>query len=113
MVSRRGPFYDPESWVSANPSAYLKGRKAPVLIVLAERERWNPPILGQARNFVSAARAQGNGARYLVLPGLRHVTTMPALGDTSHAGLKAVVEFIRDPARAVQERDVDVGSEVC
>ncbi len=60
----------------AVPTAHVSPRMPPFLILIAEAEQVQPPILDDAKVFVAAARQSGAVADYVVLPGLTHYSSI-------------------------------------
>jgi acetyl esterase/lipase len=55
----------------AVPAAHVSAHMPPFLILIAEKEQVQPPLLDDSKVFVAAARQAGAAAEYVVLPGLR------------------------------------------
>jgi acetyl esterase/lipase len=60
----------------AVPAAHVTANMPPFLILIAEEEQEHPPILADAKVFVAAARQAGASADYVVLPGLKHYSSI-------------------------------------
>ena len=86
-----------ENYRAASPSAHIGPHLPPMLILVAEAERFQPPILSQAEVFVQAARSAGAQVSVEVLPQRKHtdtITLMPKPGDPT---LVRILIFLRNP----------------
>jgi acetyl esterase/lipase len=100
---RRDPydagFGSVEALNDAVPTRHVRPGMPPFLILIAEEEQLQPPILADAQAFTrDAARVQGK-ATIVVLPGTRHMSALKniAAGSPSDRGLQAVLKFARQP----------------
>ena len=100
VFAPRGELYtfrNLANYRAANPSAHIGPHLPHILILVAETERFQPPILSQAEAFVQAARTAGANASVEVLTQRTHVTTitlMPLPGDPT---LQHIIRFLRNP----------------
>jgi acetyl esterase/lipase len=60
----------------AVPAAHVSAHMPPFLILIAEEEQEHPPILADAKVFVAGAHQAGATADYVVLPGLKHYSSI-------------------------------------
>jgi acetyl esterase/lipase len=65
-----------EALNQAVPAMHVSSHMPPFLILIAEAEQFQPPILDDAKVFVAAARQAGATADYVVLPGLKHYSSI-------------------------------------
>jgi acetyl esterase/lipase len=89
----------PEAWLSANPASFIGPHVPPALIVVAEAERFMPPVLEQGARFVRRLLEQGVPANLIIVPG-KHMTSIASLGSPGDPTFKAIMEFIADPHKA-------------
>lgn len=78
-------------------SARIGPRAPPVLVLVAESERFFPSILEEGARFVRLMREQERSADLRILTGRRHVTTTTNFGDPGDPVANLVVEFVRNP----------------
>jgi acetyl esterase/lipase len=71
-----GAFGSLEALNQAVPASHVSARMPPFLILIAEAEQVHPPILDDAKVFVAAAHQAGAIADYIVLPGLKHYSSI-------------------------------------
>lgn len=69
-------FGSVEALNRAVPAAHVSPHMPPFLILIAEEEQEHPPILADAKVFVAAGRQAGATADYVVLPGLKHYSSI-------------------------------------
>ena len=72
-------YKTPERWLSANPASFLGPHVPPALVVVAEEERFMPPILEQGGRFVRRLLEHGVRADLVIVPGT-HVSSIADLG---------------------------------
>lgn len=66
-----------EALNQAVPAAHVSTHMPPYLILIAEKEQVQPPILDDAKMFDAAARQAGATADYVALLGLSHLQLDP------------------------------------
>lgn len=93
-------FTSVEDRVAANPTLYIGKQVPPFLALVAEAERFQPPILEEAAAFARKLQEAGVAADVRILPDRKHrsaVEKMPEPGDPT---FQIVVGFVRtgDPA---------------
>jgi acetyl esterase/lipase len=84
-----------EALESFRPTARIAARLPPFLILIAEAERYQPPILADASVFAEAARAFGSEVAVEVLPGSTHYSSIRGMGLQGDPTLRLVVDWIR------------------
>ena len=91
-------LYGTLAWrLRANPTAWVGPTAPPVLILVAESERFFPSILEEGARFVRLMREHERPADIRILPGRRHITTTTGFLDPADAVANLVAEFVRDP----------------
>jgi len=80
---------------SFRPMRHLRAGAPPLLVLLGERERFKPPLLADAAQFVGRALDCGVDADVQVISGLGHEELIAALADRRSATSTAVVAFVR------------------
>jgi acetyl esterase/lipase len=88
--------------IEANPSLYVGSRVPPMLVVLAEAERFFPAILEQGARFVRLLLERDRPAELVIVPG-RHMSSIESIGVANDPTFAAVHAFIStgDPASAL------------
>lgn len=92
-------FGTPENWMSANPASFVSKDTPPALVVVADAERFMPPVLEEGSRFVRRLLEEGVVADLVVVPG-KHMTSIanvPAPHDPTFA---AIQKFIANPQPA-------------
>ena len=91
-------IYGSLSWrLRANPTSWVSGQAPPFLVLIAESERYMPPILEEAARFVRLLRERDRPADLRILRGRRHVTTTTGFGNPADTVANLVAAFVRDP----------------
>jgi acetyl esterase/lipase len=108
----RGPFArdpvdvatygTPEAWLSANPAGYVGPHVPPVLVVVAEAERFMPPVLEQGARFVRALIENGVPANLVLVPG-KHMSSIENVGAPGDRTFAAILKWMADPRAAGAE----------
>lgn len=91
-----------EVYRDANPSSHIGPHLPPFLILVAEGERFQPPILSQAEAFVAAARQTGAHAEVAVLKDRTHRSTINQMVKPDDPTVVRILQFMRSNT---QERD--------
>lgn len=91
-------FGAPENWLAANPSRFLGPHVPPVLVVVAEAERFAPAILEQGARFVRLLRGHDVAADVVIVPGT-HRSSVEGIPDPDDPTWRAIRAFIADTAR--------------
>ena len=87
-------FGRPERYRDSWPLYHVHAGIPPVLFIIAEAEKFHPPVLASAEEFVAAARKLGCWADYKIVPG-KHMDEVRNLSMSQDTVLQAVVQFIR------------------
>lgn len=90
--------YGTLAWrLRADPILWVGPESPPFLVLVAESERYMPPILEEGARFVRLMREQERSADLRILPGRRHVSTTTGFADPNDFVAKLVAEFVKDP----------------
>lgn len=89
------PFHSLEEYESTDATARVGAQTPPFLVLVAEAEQVNPPVLEHARRFERAMRAAGRSVEVDVLPGRTHYSALTLMARPDDPTLALVVEFIR------------------
>ena len=84
-----------EAFLDADPTAHVGPSTPPFLVLVAESEQYNPPILARAQEFAAAMAAAGRPAELEVLPDRRHYTALTLMANPADPTLALVLGFIR------------------
>jgi acetyl esterase/lipase len=84
-----------EAFVDANPTAYVGPHVPPTLVLIAEAEQINPPILERARAFELRMNAARRPVEVVVLPDRRHMTALTAMASPDDPTLQLLISFMR------------------
>ena len=88
-----------ENYLSANPTLFV-GRGVPsFLVVLAESERFMPPILEQGSRFVRLLLESEVQADLVIVPG-RHMSSIANITRAGDPTYRAVRDFVQKLARS-------------
>lgn len=91
-------LYGTLAWrLRANPTAWVGPASPPVLVLVAESERFFPSILEEGARFVRLMREHERPADIRILPGRRHITTTTGFLDPADPVANLVADFVRDP----------------
>jgi len=85
-----------EDALEANPSQYVGPHLPPILFLIAEEERFQPPILEQNAKFVRQARDAGVDADLIVLPGRQHESAIDSLANAHDPTWIPILAFLKD-----------------
>ncbi len=98
IYMERGPtdvWPTPEDWISANPSFHVNPLTPPTLVVVAEEERYAPPILEQGARFVRLlSRENDVDAELVIVPG-KHYSSIENISKKGDPTFRAIVDFMR------------------
>ena len=89
-------FGTPEAYYDAWPRQHLGKHIPPMLMLIAEAERFQPPILADTEEFVAEAKKLGAQADYEVLKDRTHMSTILKMPEAEDATLARVVRFVRE-----------------
>lgn len=84
-----------EVYRDANPSNHIGPHLPPFLILVAETERFQPPILSQAEAFVTAVTNAGGKATVEILKDRTHLTTIKNMITPDDPTVRRIVQFIK------------------
>jgi acetyl esterase/lipase len=82
-----------ENYLSANPMLFTGPRLPPFLVVVAESERFMPPILEQGSRFVRRLLENEVPAELVIVPG-RHMSSIANISRAGDPTYRAIREFI-------------------
>jgi acetyl esterase/lipase len=85
--------------LDSDPSRFVGDHVPPTLIVIAEQERFRPPILEQAAHFVDLMYRAGRPADIVIVPG-SHVSSIADIMKVDDPTFAAIMRFIADPGAA-------------
>lgn len=85
--------------LDSDPSRFVGSHVPPALIVIAEQERFRPPILEQAAHFVDLMYRAQRPADIVIVPG-SHRSSIADIVKTGDPTFAAIMRFISDPAAA-------------
>lgn len=88
-----------EDRLDSDPSRFVGSHVPPALIVIANEERFRPPILEQAAHFVDLMYEAGRPADIVIVPG-SHMSSIAAIGAPGDPTFQAILHFIEDPGAA-------------
>jgi|CXWL01.1.fsa_nt_gi acetyl esterase/lipase len=87
-----------EDLLSANPSFHLGPHVPKTLVILADDERFTPPILEQGSRFVRRLRELKVRAEIVIVPGT-HMSSISEFGQPKNNLLNLITEFMNDRTR--------------
>jgi acetyl esterase/lipase len=90
-------FSSVDERLSANPTRHLGPHVPPTLIIVAEAERFTPPILEQGAAMVRRLHELGAPADIRILAGRRHITTTTHMREPGDPFTEMLVSFVHDP----------------
>lgn len=85
-----------ENWMAANPASFVGKHVPPTLVVVAEAERFMPPILEQGSRFVRQLLEAGVPADLVIVPG-KHMTSISGIVLPGDPTFRAIKSFIENP----------------
>jgi acetyl esterase/lipase len=89
------PFASLEQFLDADPTAYVSAATPPFLVLIAEAEQINPPILERAQRFAARMTATGRQVQVEVLANRRHLTALTNMVDAQDPALQLVSRFVQ------------------
>ena len=92
-------FGSPENWLAANPAGFVGEHVPPFLVVVAEAERFMPPVLEQGSRFTRRLLENGVSADVVIVPG-GHMSSIADIGKAGDPTFAAVKKFIDQPRSA-------------
>ncbi len=88
-----------EDLLGANPSRHLGSHMPPTLVVVAEDERFMPPVLEQGARFVRRLLEARVPANLVIVPGT-HMSSITNLKQPGNPTFAAIRAFMEDSLRA-------------
>ena len=82
-----------ETFRDADPTLHVGPHVPPTLVLIAEAEQTQPPILEHARLFADRMRAAGRSVEIEILPDRRHMTALTMMQDPLDPTFMRVVGF--------------------
>ena len=95
-------YETPENYLAANPASFIGAHVPPVLVILADRERFMPPVAEQGARFVRLLLESNVAANMVIVPG-GHVSSIEGVARAGDPSLTAILRFIRDPKGAAAQ----------
>lgn len=96
FMKREVAFVSLEQRHAAVPTAHITKRLPPTLVLIADAERFFPPILRDAAEFVGRARAQGvDDVDLAILSNRRHMTAIQMMVTADDPVVVKLLEFVR------------------
>ncbi|MGH7531454.1 MAG: alpha/beta hydrolase [Gemmatimonadales bacterium] len=92
-------FGTPEHWLAANPSRFAGPHMPPVRVVVANAERFFPPILEQGARFVRRLLEYDVPADLVIVPA-SHRSSIARMGRSGDLVFAAVRAFLEAPRRS-------------
>jgi acetyl esterase/lipase len=89
----------PENYLAANPASFVGTHVPPVLVVVAEQERFMPAILEQGARFVRRLLEFERPADIVIVPG-KHMSSIADIGKPGDPTFEAIRKFIRAQSSA-------------
>jgi acetyl esterase/lipase len=89
-------YVTPENYLAANPASFIGPHVPPALVVVADRERFMPPVVEQGARFVRLLLESNVAANMVLVPG-DHVSSIEGVARAGDPSLTAILSFIRDP----------------
>ncbi|HEX9942207.1 MAG TPA: alpha/beta hydrolase [Thermoanaerobaculia bacterium] len=84
-----------EDRVAANPTLYIGSHVPPFLALVAETERFQPPILEEAAAFARKLQEAGVEADVRVLEDRKHMSAVEKMPEPDDPTFRIVLDFIR------------------
>jgi acetyl esterase/lipase len=105
-----GLFPTPDAFRDADPSRHVAPGAPPMLVLIAEGEKYEPPILEQARSFARDMKEVGVPVDIAVLPGRVHMTALYKMADPKDPALLKILDFVRDLSSPAAGSDPETAS---
>ena len=93
-----GLFPSAESFREADPSNHIVPGAPAILVLMADTERYQPPILPQANRFADEMKTVGVPVEIMVIPNRNHLTALYGMANPNDPGLLKILGFVRDLA---------------
>ena len=81
---------------NASPMIHINSNMPRFLLLIAEGEQFQPPILEQSIEFVKKARQLNVAADYKVIPGRKHMTNITQMINDNDLVFDTVMDFIHN-----------------
>ena len=78
---------------------------SPFLVLIADAERFKPPILADATVFVDAAQAAGVSAEIVILSNRTHYSSIRLLVSSDDPTFRVILDFVRSHESAPRVPD--------
>jgi acetyl esterase/lipase len=88
-------FGSVEALNQAVPVVHVSAQMPPFLILIAEKEQVQPPLLDDSKVFVAAARQAGATADYVVLSGLSHYSAIRNAKSPTDPTFQRILTFVK------------------
>lgn len=92
-------YGSPENYLAANPASYVGQHVPPTLVIVAEKERFMPPLLEQGSRFVKLLLENEIRANLVVVPGT-HTSSISDIVKRGDPTFAAIWRFISNPRNA-------------
>lgn len=89
-------YGSPENYLAASPASFIGPHVPPTLVLLADAERFMPPIAEQGARFVRRLLEHGVAADMVIVPG-DHVSSIQNLSAPDDPAFAAIKRFIANP----------------
>jgi arylformamidase len=94
-----GTFGSLETFLDVNPVRHAGPQTPPTLVLVAEGEQLQPPILEHARAFEARMKQIGRPVRVEILPARGHMTALQKMAEPRDQTFELGVGFVRDVVR--------------
>jgi acetyl esterase/lipase len=95
-------FTSVEDRAAANPTLYIGKQVPPFLALVAEAERFQPPILEEAAAFARKLQEAGVAADVRILPDRKHMSAVEKMPEPGDPTFQIVAGFVRAGAPAAR-----------
>jgi acetyl esterase/lipase len=96
-------FGSPEAFLNSFPYRHVGKNLPQTLILLAEGEQEQPPILADAKEFVAAAKKHGAKAEYEILKDRTHRTTISKMVKPEDPTVLRILRFVKQVEESRKE----------
>jgi acetyl esterase/lipase len=84
-----------ENFLDADPTKHAGRETPPFLVLIAEAEQVNPPVLERARGFAARMDSVGRSVKIHILPNRRHYTALTSMASSTDPTLQLLLDFVR------------------
>jgi acetyl esterase/lipase len=88
-------FETPDAYRDADPYRHVNSHAPPFLVLIAETEQFQPPILEQANRFCRAMGELGVPVTIDILKNRNHYTAMKRMAEANDSTFLRIVEFVK------------------